>query len=285
MENLFGFDYEVNNIVNRDGTPSPFFSVYGDQGKVMHCKKDSYNLVATEDVSKIAQAFIDNGHNVEPFVHRNGEKIGFKVTMGNRPSRLGEKRYAVVVTIPNNGGGRGYFSVEEERLICTNGMTSKIKNKDNSVRIPHNSDYKEYLKLMQKAIEQFTILVQDIEANDLSLNEKTLDKHEAMFQLNKWYYEQEMPSSHRDDMTFDEFRKLLATAPTEIKSYKRYMQLMEAFNKELGYNTQLDLKLSMYTVFAACTNYISRRIEASASKAPTVIQFERQSEKLAQFIA
>lgn len=285
MENLFGFDYEVNNIENKDGTPSNFFSVFGDKGKVMHCKKDSYSLVATEDVSKIGQAFIDNGHNVEPFVHRNGEKIGFKVTIGDRPTKLGEKRYAVVVTIPNNGGGRGYFSVEEERLICTNGMTSKVKNKDNSVRIPHSADYNEYLELMKEAIEQFTILVQEIEANDLRLNDEVLDRHEAMFQLNKWFYEQEMPKSHRDDMTFDEFRKLLATDPDEIKSYSRYIELMEAFKRELGHNRDLNLKLSMYTVFATCTNYISRRIEKSKTKAPVSIQLERQSEKLAGFIA
>jgi hypothetical protein len=36
----------------------------------------------------------------------------------------------------------------------------------------------------------------------------------------------------------------------------------------------------MYTVYASVTNYLSRRIEDSGSKASETIQFERASKKL-----
>jgi len=41
--------------------------------------------------------------------------------------------------------------------------------------------------------------------------------------------------------------------------------------------------LSMYTVFATVTNYLSRRIEKSGSKADATVQLERASEKLGFF--
>jgi hypothetical protein len=39
----------------------------------------------------------------------------------------------------------------------------------------------------------------------------------------------------------------------------------------------------MYTVFATVTNYLSRRVEKSGSKAPQAIKDERASAKLSYF--
>jgi hypothetical protein len=39
----------------------------------------------------------------------------------------------------------------------------------------------------------------------------------------------------------------------------------------------------MYTVYATVTNYLSRRIEKSGSKADETVQLERSSEKLKFF--
>lgn len=85
-------------------------------------------------------------------------------------------------------------------------------------------------------------------------------------------------------MTFNQFREILAIGDTsEIKCYDRYQDLMKALDKEEGYNKELDLKRSLFTVYATVTNYLSRRVEKSASKAPIQIVQERASEKLSYF--
>ena len=68
-----------------------------------------------------------------------------------------------------------------------------------------------------------------------------------------------------------------------ILSELGFFVLKNAFKKELDYNTNLDLDLSMYTVFASVTNYLSRRVEQSASKASEEVKFERASKKLSFF--
>lgn len=55
---------------------------------------------------------------------------------------------------------------------------------------------------------------------------------------------------------------------------------MVSMNRELGYNDDLDLRCSSYTIFATVSNYLSRRIEKSGSAAPIEIQQERVSEKM-----
>ena len=285
INNIFGFSYETTNLTNKNGTPSNFWKVYGEGGNLMHCKKNSYTLVDTEDVSAIAQGFIDKGYNVIPFTHRNGEKIGFTVALGKRMTKVGDKQYQIVVTIPNNGGGKGYFTIQEVRLICGNGWTRKNSSITGGVRIPHKADYNDYLKVMELAIQDSVAMIKSIEANDEKLDAEVLSRTEAKYQLNEWFYNNEMPSNHKKNMDFNQFREMLYSNPAEIKSIDRYQELMEAFDAELGYNEELDLKLSRYTVLATCTNYLSRRIEKSQSKASEVIQYERQADKLKAFVA
>lgn len=285
MNNLFTFDYITENLKNQDSTPSNFHVVYGDEGKVMHCKKDNYKLVSTIDLSAIGHTFLNQGLDVKSWTHRNGEVIGLNIDLGKKPTKVGDKQYNAIITVPNNGGGKGYFTIQEERLICTNGMTQKLTNSKGSIKVPHKADYNTYLKLMGKAIQHFTEIIEFIELRDANLDDKVVTIIEAKKHLNEWFYKYEMPTSHKSDMTLDEFRKALYMDTESIKSYHRYQALMSAFNLELGYNDALDLKLSMYTVFATITNYLSRRIEASNSTAATETQFARASAKLAYFEA
>jgi hypothetical protein len=269
---------------NEDGTPSNFRQVFGNNGVNMACPKGSYHIVKTGDVSSLGQAFIDKGHNVETFEHRNGEKIGLKVSFGSKPSKVGESSYELIITVPNNGGGKGYLSIKQLRLICGNGMMSnKTMHKDNYIKIPHTINYKESLKMMESSIGGFMSLLEQVEANDVMLDGNKLTHTEAMFNLNKWFFEQEFPVSQKNGLTLEGFREALAIDPSSIKCIARYDELKEAFNKELGYNKELDLELSMYTVYASVTNYLSRRIENSGSKASETVQFERSSNKLEYF--
>ena len=126
-------------------------------------------------------------------------------------------------------------------------------------------------------------LFEHVQANDLALNDVTLERTDAMYNLNKWFFEEEFPTSQKDGITFDEFRRDLAVDPKSIKCIGRYNELMDAFSKEIAYNEELGLNLSMYTVYATVTNYLSRRIEKSGSKADATVQLERSSEKLKFF--
>jgi effector-binding domain-containing protein len=284
MNNLFEFEYTELALNNADGTPSNFRQVFGNNGVNMACPKGSYHIVKTADVSTLGQAFIDKGYAVETFEHRNGEKIGLKVSFGNKPSKVGESSYELIITVPNNGGGKGYLSIKQLRLICGNGMMSnKTVHKDNYIKIPHTINYKESLKMMENSINGFVSLLEQVESNDIMLDGNKLTHSEAMYNLNKWFFENEAPTSQKKDMTLDSFRKQLAVAPTTIKFIGRYDELKVAFNKELEYNKELGLDLSMYTVYASVTNYLSRRIEKSGSTASETVQFERTSKKLEFF--
>jgi hypothetical protein len=286
MSNLFNFEYTELELNNADGSKSNFRQVFGSNGINMACPKGSYHIVKTADVSQLGRAFIDKGYAVDTFEHRNGEVIGLKISFGTKPSKVGESMYDLIITIPNNGGGRGYLSIKQMRLICTNGMMSdKTIHKDNFIKIPHTINYKESLVMMESSISGFISLMEYVQANDLKMDGMELSHTDAMFQLNKWYFEMELPKSQLGDLTLDEFRKALAVDPKSIKSIARYNELIEAFNKELAYNKELGLNLSMYTVYAAATNYLSRRIEKSGSKADEIVQYERASEKLKFFAA
>ena len=284
MNNLFNFEYTEKALLNADGTPSNFRQVFGNNGVNMACPKGTYHIVKCGDVSTLGQAFIDKGYDVSTFEHRNGEKIGLVVSFGKYPSKVGESTYQLIITVPNNGGGKGYLSIKQLRLICGNGMMSnKTIHKNNYIKIPHTINYKESLKMMESSIDGFLSLLEQVQSTDIMLDGVELTHNEAMFNLNKWFFEQEFPTSQKGDLTLDTFREKLALEPSSIQCIKRYEGLKEAFNKELEYNKQLGLNLSMYTVYASVTNYLSRRIEYSGSKASSTVQFERSSKKLEFF--
>jgi len=162
-------------------------------------------------------------------------------------------------------------------------VSNKTLHKDNYIKIPHTIDYKNSLKLMESSINSFISLMEVVTLNDEKLDGQKLKSEDARYQLNKWFFEQEFPVSQKDGMTLDGFREALAVDPSSIKCIERYNELMVAFHKELEYNIKLNLDLSMYTVYASVTNYLSRRIEKSGSTASNEVQFERAGKKLAYF--
>lgn len=282
--NLFTFDYIEKPLANQDGTKSNFRQVFGLNGKNVVCPKGTYHIVKTSDVSSLGNAFIEQGYKVSTFNHRNGETIGLNVSFGNKPSKVGDSMYNLIITIPNNGGGKGYLAIKQVRLICTNGMMSnKTLHKDNYIKIPHTVNYKDSLDLMKLSIQGFISLLEQVEERDIFLNGQSLTDMEVLFNLNKWFYEQDMPPAHKKDMTFNQFRELLAIDPNQIKSIARYNELKLAYAKEIEHNKELGLDLSMYTVYASVTNYLSRRVEKSLSKASNEVMTERSSKKLVYF--
>jgi len=284
MKNLFDFEYVETELKNQDGTKSNFRQVFGLNGINVVCPKGTYHIVKTTDLSNLGNAFIDKGHNVTTFNHRNGETIGLNVSFGEKPSKVGESSYNLMITVPNNGGGKGYLSIKQVRLICTNGMVSnKTIHKDNYIKIPHTWNYNESIKLMQKSIDGFTSLLKQVQERDLFLEGKKMTETEVMFELNKWFFEEEIPTSQKNGLTFDEFRKELVINPDALQCINRYNELKLAFKKEIGYNKELNLDLSMYTAYATVTNYLSRRIEKSNSSASNEVQVERSSKKLEYF--
>lgn len=284
MKNLFDFEYVETELKNQDGTKSNFRQVFGLNGINVVCPKGTYHIVKTTDLSNLGNAFIDKGHNVTTFNHRNGETIGLNVSFGEKPSKVGESSYNLMITVPNNGGGKGYLSIKQVRLICTNGMVSnKTIHKDNYIKIPHTWNYNESIKLMQKSIDGFTSLLKQVQERDLFLEGKKMTETEVMFELNKWFFEEEIPASQKNGLTFDEFRKELVINPDALQCINRYNELKLAFKKEMSYNKELNLDLSMYTAYATVTNYLSRRIEKSNSSASNEVQVERSSKKLEYF--
>ena len=280
--NIFNFDYEIHNLTNKDNTPSRFSVIYGAESQIIHTKKDGYNLIKTQDVSNLANTFMDKGYKVSPFSHKYGEIIGLNIEYKqNKITAVGDKNYSSIICIPNNGTGSGYLSIQETRKICTNGLTRTAKVGENKIRIPHVLNYPAYLQIMQDAIIAFEDIIMNIETTDNRLNDEKLDDLQAKYQLNKWFYNHEMPLSEKENISsLDQFREMLALNPEDINSMDRYNQLMDAYKRELEYNKTLNLDLSMYTVLATCTNYLSRRIERSKSKAPKEIKFQREAKKL-----
>ena len=157
---------------------------------------------------------------------------------------------------------------------------TKALNEQFSVKIPHTLNYKIAIDVMTKALQGFMRLVEYAENFDSKLNNQKLENDiEAIKLLNRWFWECEFPTSQKGDMTFDDFRKELAVNPENIKCIDRYNQLKNAFKRELTYNDELGLDLSIYTVFATVNNYLTRRIEASKSVASEETQFQRAEVK------
>ena len=284
MKNLFPFEYVEQELKNQDGTKSNFRQVFGLNGVNVVCPKGSYHVVKTADLSTLGQAFLDKGHDVSTFNHRNGESIGLNISFGEKPTKVGDCKYNLLITVPNNGAGKGYFSINQMRLICSNGaISSKTMHKDNFVKIPHTVNYNDSIELMKKSIEHFELLLQVIEQRDEVFNGQKMSETDVIFHLNKWFFDYEMPSTHKGNATFDDFRKALAVDPDSIKCIERYNELKSAFRREKEYNETLNLDLSMYTVYASVTNYLSRRVEKSNSSASREVQIERTSQKLVYF--
>lgn len=292
MTNLFPFEYVETPLQNQDGTKSNFRQIFGLDGINMACPKKSYHIVKTSDLSSLGEAFINKGHDVTTFNHRGGEVIGLNISFGEKGTKVGDCSYKLIITVPNNGGGKGYLSIKQTRLICTNGMVSnKTVHKDNYIKIPHTWNYNESLLLMEKSIGSFTSLMTQLESRDEMFNEVALKDTEVMYHLNKWFFEEELPISQKKiktdagwvNMTLDMFREMLVTSPKETPSYARYCELKDAYKKEISYNEELGLDLTMYTVYASVTNYLSRRVESSGSKASNEVKFERASKKLVYF--
>lgn len=280
MNNLFDFEYQAQTLNNLDGSASRFGVVYGEDGNIIHTKKDSYTIVPTASMSQLGNTFIDKGYDVSSYVHKSGEVIGLEIDLGGCASKVGDKNNSAYIHLPNNGGGVGKLLIKETRLICTNGMVGMVSTKAKNVRIPHNASYEQYIKIMEQSIIAFAESISFIEERDAYLNEQKLSELELRKLLNKWFFEYEMPMSHKKDMTFNQFRELLVTNPSEIKSYDRYEELMFAKDRELEYNSQLGLELSHYTFAASVSNYLSRRLEKSQSAAPKQVQSIRTMNKM-----
>lgn len=286
MKNLFDFNYTEKTLLNANGTNSNFRQIFGQNGVNVACPKSTFHIVQTEDLSLLGNAFIDKAYKVDTFTHRNGEIIGLNVGFGSKMAKVGDSQYNLIITVPNNNSGKGYLSINQTRLICTNGMTSsKTMHKDNYIKIPHTMNYKSSIELMKVSIDGFTSLLEQVENKDNFLASNIISDTDVLFHLNKWFFENEFPTSQKNGMTLNDFRKFLVTDRTQIKCIDRYNELMVAYKKELGYNKELNLDLSMYTAYASVTNYLSRRIEKSNSSADSVTQFERQSKKLEYFEA
>lgn len=281
-QNLFGWDYQVQQVQNLNGTQSRFAIVYGEDGNVVNAKKDSYTLITTQDVSDLGSELISAGYPVRPFAHRSGEILGLNVGLQKRLTRVGEISYGASLYFPNNNGGSGKYRLFYKRLICGNGATRNVtlNDKADSVKIVHNmtKDYK--LELMAKAVKGFFDMIAQAERTDVELDAIVIPRDEAMRRLNEWFYNEELPLSAKKEMTLNQFREKAALNPVELPFADRYFELQEAFKKEIKYNDELDLKLSAYTIYATATNYLSRRRERSRSSAPAEIQLERASEKL-----
>ena len=287
MNNIFNFEYEVSRFSNRDESPSKFKGVYGQDGILVHTiKGEKYNLVQTQDVSIVADTFIQKGYNVTPFIHNKGEVIGLNIPIGERQHRVGDRRCDLRLTIKNNGTGVGYLSAYINRLVCHNGMTVQEFGNKSVVKVPHTNDYRYYLQLASDAMVSFENLLSLYEEKETILNKKEITRDQLKLELNKWFFNFEFPSSQKPskDYSFADFRKDLYEDPDSIKCIDRYNQLMVSMNKELGYNDDLDLKCSSYTIFATVSNYLSRRVEKSGSSAPIEIQQERVSEKMVHLL-
>ena len=284
MNNIFNFSYQETFLPNIDGSESKFRGVYGEGGNLIAVPKGNrYNLIQTEDVSKLASVFQEKDLKVNPFVFKNGEIIGLNIPMGERASKVGDRELQMRLFIKNNLYGLGYLSVFANRKICTNGMMVTEFSKDKVIKIPHTKDYNLYLQLAQDTVLAFKTLVQSLDDQELKLDATKVDKTQLMYHLNKWFFDYEFPDSQKGKMTFNEFRRYLYEDRNLIKPIDRYDELMNALDREIKYNVELNLNQSMYTVYATVSNYLSRRVEKSGSAAPIEIVQERAFEKLNYF--
>lgn len=279
-QNLFNWDYEIQQISNLDGTRSRFSIVYGEGGNVVHTKKDSYELITTQDVSDLGVEMVDAGYPVKTFSHKNGEVIGLNIGLDKRQTKVGEIVYGANIVFPNNNGGSGKYQLYYGRLICKNGAVRNIIKNVDTINVRHNMEKDYKLSLMTKAVKSFFEMIRQAEAIDVELDSIVIPRDEAKRRLNEWFYEFELPVSAKKEMSITQFRKIAALNPEDLPFKDRYIELQKAFQKEIGYNEDLGLNLSAYTIYATACNYLSRRREKSHSSAADEIIMQRTSEKL-----
>ncbi|MCW8966684.1 MAG: hypothetical protein OQK82_08380, partial [Candidatus Pacearchaeota archaeon] len=148
---------------------------------------------------------------------------------------------------------------------------------------PHTINYNQSIELMKQSIDGFMSLFSLVQSRDEALDGQKLELTDVQYHLNKWFFEQELPKSQIKDWTLDSFREALALDPDSIPSFGRYNALKAALKRELGYNEELGLEPSLYTAYAAITNYLSRRVKMSGSEAPEEVKLARASQKLTYF--
>lgn len=280
MKNIFNFEYQTETLNNQDGTKSRFGVVYGENGNIVHTKKDTYHMVSTESVSQIANAINQQGYEISSFCHRHGEVIGFQVNLGIKPTKIGDISYEAVLLIPNNGKGVGITYLKEKRLICTNGMMRTLGSQ--VVKIPHRKDYKSYLEIAEATMSNFLQMVEMAQKSDESLTEYVMHKWEAKHRLATWFHKHETDGK----LSLNQLREALYKREgVSNVIMAKYDDLMAAFEREVGYNEDLELNLSMYTLLATVTNYLTRRREQRASKLHDVMRQKRDTAKVEDFIA
>ena len=280
MKNLFEFSYSLERITNKDGSESNYSTVFGENGNVINVASNSYTVVRTEDVSILAQAFIEKGYKVTPYSYKSGQIIGLNIDFGTKPSVVGDSTYRLVLNIPNNGHGAGKLSVHQRRLICDNGMVrTTLDHEEKNLKIVHNIDYNKSLELVKQSVVFFEKMLEDMIKVEEQLNAEEFTDSKFRYALNKWFWEQEVPEGQKNGMTLNQFRKSLSEDISEYKWSSRYEQLMAARAREMEHNKELGLKLSRYTVLAAVTNYLTRRTEKSKTKAPREILDIRTARK------
>lgn len=283
--NIFNFEYETQTLRNKDNSESKYSVVYGQNGNIIHTKKDSYHIIPTQKISELAEVFRENENlNVKHYTHKDGEIIGLEFDFNQvQKTAVGDIDYNLILHIPNNGLGAGKLIVKETRLICTNGMVRNRK-KDTAIRIPHNMSHEQALNIAKKSIIEFNTMVIEANIQDSKMNDIILDNTELRYKLNEWFFENEFPPSQKKDMTFNQFREYIVTNRDAIKCIDRLDELYNCMETELGYNKELNLDRSLYTVYATVTNYLSRRREKSNSEAPTQIQLQRQQKKVSSIL-
>lgn len=284
----FAWDYEFETVKNKGGSNSKWGVVYGAEGIATHCRKEgSYHVIPTSEINALAENFHNQGIKMSSYCHKFGEQLGLNLDFDEAVlTAVGDITYKGILHIKNDGNGVGYLSIQEERLICTNGMRRKF-NMMNRITIPHNSNMTARLELCAQAVEQFKALIELAQKQDATLNSFEVTNEQVRYLLTKWYFEKEMPKSQKPDgYTLSQFRAdLVSDKRQEIKSIDRYDSLIAAWNREEQYNGALNLTRSMYTVFASITNYLSRRVEKSRSAASIEMQQERVSKKVDSFFA
>ena len=281
--NLFNFDYEEAIIPNLNGEPSRFRGIYGLDGNLINTAKGGkYNVVRTEDLSRVGEFFLDQGKSVIPYTHKDGEVIGLTIPHGVKPHKVGDRMVTMVLDVLNNGYGAGKLSLMVKRLVCTNGAMKNEYSNKGIIKIPHTNNYKYYLELAQEAMVKFETMINQLDEFETNLNGQKIDLYDVKKLLNEWFYKNEIPASGKEDMSEQEFRMLLVddfdSLPNATKT--RYKELQKSIEKELSYNKELGLEVSKYTTYAVVTNYLSRRREQSAADAPEVILMQRQQSKI-----
>ena len=285
--NLLDFNYQTQIIKNLDGSDSQFKTIFGQDGMVTHTHKgNKFHVIDTASINSLMELFQDSKYEVDSWVQNNGSTVGFRVQIGQQATAVGEKMFYIDIVIPQNGSGKGKVTMFEKRLICTNGMTrTDFKFSDKGLRMSHTSTYRENIEVVKNVLSYFDDMVDGIHEKDESLSKQQINTVELRRLLNVWFYNSELPISQRPD-SLELFRESVAMGTyTSEKFANRYDNLISSMNKEIEYNSQLNLNISKYTALATVTNYLSQKVRDSKSKASTIVVEQRQATKADAMLA